>query len=102
MIVQGGVNRKKSRASEDRLSGTPRQVESHFPHQIRAMKYSCFTAPTEQYLSSDDDNTRLPSDQFLNSVSQVQGFPIPVLDATPGCLYQGGSSLMIPTAYAFD
>ena len=30
MILQGGVNRKKSRASEDRLSGTPRQVKVSF------------------------------------------------------------------------
>ena len=84
-ILQGGVNRKKSRASEDRLSGTPRQVISRLYSLVKE-KFIHLIRP---------QTTRLPSGRSQSSASQAQGFPTPAWDETPGYLCQGNYSLFL-------
>ena len=83
--MQGGVNRKKSRASEDRLSGTPRQVLL-FRKSLTDLNVMILTRiPRLNF----DFNTRLQSDRSQSSVSQMLDSPTQVSDATRECLSQG-------------
>ena len=83
--MQGGVNRKKSRASEDRLSGTPRQVLLF----RRSLTDLNVMISTRILRSNNDFDTRLQSDRSQSSVSQMLDSPTQVSDATRECLSQG-------------
>ena len=83
--MQGGVNRKKSRASEDRLSGTPRQVLLF----RRSLTDLNVMISTRILRSNNDFDTRLQSDRSQSSVSQMLDSPTQVSDETRECLSQG-------------
>ena len=85
--MQGGVNRKKSRASEDRLSGTPRQVLLF----RRSSTDLNVIISTRILRSNYDFNTRLQSDRSQSSVSQMLDSPTQVSDATRECPSQGAN-----------